>query len=191
MSKYVRSFIALYPDPDARTHMAGFISCMRERNSSCRWEQPDKVHITLKFLGDVLPATLDAITADLKEQIVAEGVITARIDRTGAFPGMQRPRIIWLGFSESVGKVRTLQQLIEDVTEKHGLLREQKKFTAHFTVGRVKRDANTEGLENEIEACSFQPATVHFSAVRIMESTLTPEGAVHKERARISLIPGN
>jgi 2'-5' RNA ligase len=191
MSKYLRSFIALYPDPTARAHIAQFISCMRERNSSCRWEDPDKVHITLKFLGDVLPATLDAITVDLEKEIVAEGVISAQIDMVGAFPGMQRPRIVWLGFTDPVAKVRTLQQLIENVAERHGLLREQKRFTAHFTVGRVKRDARTEGLENEIEACSFQPATVHFSAVRIMESTLTPKGAIHTERARISLIPEN
>lgn len=191
MSKPVRAFIALYPDLTAREHIARFIACMRGEDRSCRWEQPEKVHITLKFLGDVLPAKLEEIAADLRREIPAEGEIRAEIDRTGAFPNMRRPRIVWLGFRETVPRVLSLQRLTEEVCERHALPRELKSFTPHFTVGRVRRDADTAGLENALAACSFQPATVHFSAVRIMESTLTPQGAIHRERARIALVPGD
>ncbi len=191
MSKLIRSFIALYPDLHAREHIGEFIACMREQNRSCRWEQPEKVHITLKFLGDVQPEALEEIAADLRREIQPEGEILARLDRTGAFPNMRRPRIIWLGFSEAVPRVLSLHRLTDEICERHGLLRDEQKFTPHCTVGRVRRGAGTEGLENELTACSFQPATVHFSAVRIMESTLTSRGAIHTERARISLLPGN
>ncbi len=191
MSKLIRSFIALYPDPAVREHIAQFIGCMREGDRSCRWEQPEKVHITLKFLGDVLPETLDAIAADLRQEIIPGGEIGAEIDRTGAFPNMRSPRIVWLGFNDTVPRILSLQRLTEEACARHGLEREQKKFTPHFTVGRVRRGARTEGLENALAACSFQPATVHFSAVCIMESTLTPKGAIHRERARISLVPGD
>jgi 2'-5' RNA ligase len=191
MSKLIRSFIALYPDPAVRAHIAEFIACMRENDRSCRWEQPEKVHITLKFLGDVPPEALEAIEADLRKEIIPEGELRAEIDRTGAFPNMRRPRIVWLGFNDTVPRVLSLQRLTEEVCARHGREREEKKFTPHFTVGRVRRGARTEGLENALAACSFQPATVRFSAVRIMESTLTPQGAIHKERARIALVPGD
>ncbi|MDT8323759.1 MAG: RNA 2',3'-cyclic phosphodiesterase [Bacteroidota bacterium] len=191
MSKFIRSFIALYPDPVAREHMAAFVACMRARDRSCRWEQPEKVHITLKFLGDVLPATLEEVASDLRKEVPAEGEIAAEINRTGAFPNMKRPRIVWLGFNDTVPRVLSLQRLTEEVCARHGLQREEKEFTPHFTVGRLRRGASAERLENELAACSFQPATVHFSDVRIMESTLTPQGAIHRERARIALVPGD
>ncbi|MCB2203121.1 RNA 2',3'-cyclic phosphodiesterase [bacterium] len=190
MSKYIRSFIALYPDYEALTHISDFIGCLGSEDRSIRWEQPDKVHITLKFLGDVESATLDAIAREMEAEVRREGEIVAEINRTGGFPNLRRPRIVWLGFAEAVPRVMGLQRWTEELCARHGLEQEKKKFTPHFTVGRARRGADTGGLENALAACSFQPATVHFSAVHIMESTLTPRGAIHKERARISLIPG-
>jgi 2'-5' RNA ligase len=190
MSNLIRSFIALYPDESAKQHIANFLQCMRARNRAVRWERPDNVHITLKFLGDVESSTLDTIVHDLNARILPEGAITARLDSTGAFPGMRQPRIVWLGFTQQMESLLTLQRAVENVCETHGLERDQKKFTPHVTIGRVRLQSETAGLENDLEACSFQPATVHFSAVHIMESTLTPQGALHRERARIALTPG-
>ncbi|PLX32889.1 MAG: RNA 2',3'-cyclic phosphodiesterase [Ignavibacteria bacterium] len=190
MSKLVRSFIALYPDPAARTHITDFLRELRTRDRSVRWEHPDKVHITLKFLGDVEAAVLDAITADLKARIADQSTFSARIDRTGAFPNLRRARIVWLGFAGEEQQILQLQRGTEEVCAAHGLEPEQKKFTPHFTIGRVRRNADIGSLENDIAACSFQPVPVQFTAVRIMESTLTPQGAIHKERARIEFTPG-
>ncbi|MBN1448930.1 MAG: RNA 2',3'-cyclic phosphodiesterase [Bacteroidetes bacterium] len=190
MHKTIRSFIALYPDSSAREQMSAFIACLKSRYPSIRWEQPDKIHITMKFLGDVEPATLDAITAQLRSSIHPSPPIDARIDRTGAFPSLQRPRIVWLGFTEMLQPVLDLQRITEETCERHGIERERKSFTPHFTIGRVKQHSDTIGLENALEACSFSPVPVRFIAVRVMESTLTPQGAVHRERARIELTPG-
>ena len=191
MSKLVRSFIALYPDDSAKAQMADFILCLQSRNRTVRWEQPDKVHITLKFLGDVESSTLDAITSDLRTEIHSHNAVFSTIDRSGAFPSLSRPRIVWLGFSQPIEPVIALQQLVEKVCLAHNLEPEKKIFTPHFTIGRVRQRADTSGLENDIEACSFHTAPVHFSAVRIMESTLTPQGAIHRERARIAFTPGD
>lgn len=190
MSKLIRSFIALYPDAGATSHIADFINEIRARNRSVRWEHPDKVHITLKFLGDVESSVLDAIAADLRERMAGQHAFSALIDRTGAFPNLRRPRIIWLGFAEIQERIQQLQRVTDEVCTAHGLEPEQKKFTPHFTIGRARRNADTGSLENDIEACSFQPVPVHFTAVRIMESTLTPQGAIHTERARIEFTPG-
>ena len=95
MSNPIRSFIALYPDPEAKAHMAEFISRLRDRNHAVRWEHPDKVHITLKFLGDVEAATLDTIISDLRTQINTQSIISSTINRSGAFPNFHRARIVW------------------------------------------------------------------------------------------------
>lgn len=186
----IRSFLALYPSPSARESISAFISCMKSRNPTIKWEDVSKIHITLKFMGDVHPEVLDAVAAELEASIPKNGPIDGLIDLPGAFPNFRRPRIIWLGFTVPPVAVMALQTVAEEVCARHGLPPEEKSFTPHFTIGRVKRRSETRGLENAIEACSFHPAPVHFTAVRMMDSTLTDKGAIHNERARISLIPG-
>jgi 2'-5' RNA ligase len=190
----IRSFIALYPDAAARAEMARFVECLRQRERGVKWEEADKIHVTVKFLGDMEARTLDAIDRALREGIAAMPLppdgITGMIDRTGGFPNLRRPRIVWVGFSTPPPETPALQRLVERVCTDAGAEREDKPFTPHFTIGRVRRDADTAGLENALQACSFQSTPVRFTRLRIMESTLTPQGAVHKERSHISLTPG-
>ncbi len=190
----IRSFIALYPDPAAREEIARFAACLRLRERGVRWEQPDKIHITVKFLGDMEPDALDAIAEGLRTGLpslaLPQDGIHSRIDITGGFPNLRRPRIVWLGFSAPPAEVVAMQKLVEDVCAEAGAERERKAFTPHFTIGRVRQGADTAGLENALQACSFQPSPVRFTRLRIMESTLTPQGAIHKERIHFSLTPG-
>ena len=190
----IRSFIALYPDSAAREEMGRFVECLRKQERGVRWEQTEKIHVTVKFIGDIEVKALDAIAAGLQEGVAAmplspEG-LAGVIDVTGGFPNLRRPRIVWLGFSTPPPEVMRLQKMVEDVCEAAGVERERKAFTPHFTIGRTRQDADTAGLENVLRACSFQDSPVRFTRLRIMESTLTPQGAIHKERVSISLTPG-
>lgn len=190
----IRSFIALYPDSAAREEMGRFVECLRGKERGVRWEQMEKIHVTMKFIGDIEAKTLDAIGTGLKEEVAAmrlsaEGV-RGVIDVTGGFPNLRRPRIVWLGFSVPPPEVMTLQKMVEKVCETAGVEQERKAFTPHFTIGRARQDADLTGLENVLRACSFQDSPVRFTQLRIMESTLTPQGAIHKERVSISLTPG-
>ncbi|MFA6235290.1 MAG: RNA 2',3'-cyclic phosphodiesterase [Bacteroidota bacterium] len=188
----IRSFIALYPDPVAREVMGRFVACLRLKERAVRWEQTEKIHVTMKFLGDVDAAMLKTIADGLQKEVAGEfaGDIEGVIDRTGAFPNMRRPRVVWVGFSDPPERMQALQRLVEKICVDAGAERENKPFTPHFTVGRPRQDGNTEGLENALQACSFQPSPVRFTRLSIMESTLTPQGAIHKERTHISLTPG-
>ncbi|MBR9978040.1 MAG: RNA 2',3'-cyclic phosphodiesterase, partial [Bacteroidetes bacterium] len=65
----IRSFIALYPDPAAREHIAGVVDCLAEHEKGVRWEDAAKIHMTVKFLGDVEEEALDALSAKLRTGI--------------------------------------------------------------------------------------------------------------------------
>lgn len=170
-----------------------------------RWEQTEKIHVTMKFIGEIGTAALDAIAAQLREGMLEllhsqeseeslsmfprDGV-PGVIDRTGGFPSLRRPRVVWLGFSKPPDAVLAIQRMVEIACGKAGVERENKAFTPHFTIGRVRQGAETGGLENALQACSFQSSPVRFTRLCIMESKLTPQGAIHKERTHISLTPG-
>lgn len=194
----VRAFIALYPDPAARVEVARFVDCLRTRERGVRWEQAEKIHITMKFLADTETETLDAMASALEDAVVAmqaDGGLPATgiegvIDAVGGFPNLRRPRIVWLGFSRPPEAVAMLQRVVEEACAAFGAEREERAFTPHFTIGRVRRDADTAGLEKGLQACSFHPSPVRFTRLCIMESTLAPTGAMHKERISISLTPG-
>jgi RNA 2',3'-cyclic 3'-phosphodiesterase len=192
----IRSFIALYPDPVAREHIARIVDCLAEREKGVRWEQVKKIHVTMKFLGDVEARALDALGAALREGVAAlarsgeSGDIVAEIDRTGAFPNPRRPRIVWLGFGNPPQRLYTLHDMVEETCAREGLPPEEKRFTPHLTIGRVRRNAEGMGLENVLEECSFPVVPVRFTALCIMESVLTSKGAIHSERTRLSLTPG-
>ncbi len=186
----IRSFIALYPDAEAAQAIASFLACLAGKNRAVKWEKPGQVHITLKFLGDVETSTLHAIARRLDEKLKGSGEVESVIDVTGGFPNLRDPRIVWLGFSSPVNRILDIQRLTEDICEQEGIEREKKRFTPHFTIGRVKSRDGAGDLENDLAACSFHAIPVRAAAVRIMESTLTPNGAIHRERASIILTPG-
>ncbi len=189
-SDILRCFIALYPDAGALERMTAFTDCLRERNTGLRWEKPSHVHITLKFLGDVRRPVVARIVQDLREALSGEPAFGTDIDRVGGFPGLRRPRIVWLGFHERIEAMQCLHEAVETVCEPLGFPLEEKAFTPHFTIGRVKRNADIGNLENDIQSCSFEQTYAWFTSVKIMRSRLTPQGAVHTEIGSISLQPG-
>jgi len=186
----IRSFIALYPDARAREHIAEYVSRLRAHETAVRWEREQQIHVTLKFLGDVTPSVLDGIAASLRERLEASGALECMLDTVGAFPSLKRARVVWLGFSQPVARISELQRIVADMCEKAGMEKDNKTYTPHFTIGRAKDRNGVKHLENVVHTCSFHSVPVHFGAVRIMESTLTSQGAIHKERIAIQLTPG-
>jgi RNA 2',3'-cyclic 3'-phosphodiesterase len=187
---FVRSFIALYPDAEALEHIAAYIDCLNARDRSVKWEKPGQVHITLKFLGDMEPYALDAIAVALRSSCLGGGEAIGNIDTVGAFPNFRDPGILWLGFSTAAERFIELRNIVEQVCADAGVERDRKRFTPHFTIGRVKQRGRGADLENVLHACSFHAVPVRCTSIRIMESTLTPKGAIHRERASIILTPG-
>lgn len=190
----IRSFIALYPDPVAREEMGRYVACLRGRERGVRWEQAEKIHVTMKFLGDVEARMLEGVAEGLRAGIPslalpAEGM-DGTIDTVGGFPNSRRPRIVWLGFSRAPAGLDALHALVEDVCVANGAAREDKHFTPHFTIGRARQGTELAGLENVLHDCSFHDSPTRFTRLRIMESRLTPQGAIHTERHSISLTPG-
>jgi len=180
----IRSFLALYPDPDSLERMKGIVEQLRNFNLPVRWERPDHIHITLKFMAEIDPEKLKEIAAALKEDLAATQAISMYINKLSAFPKIHKPRIMWLGGNWGP-ELPQIQASIEDLCDQFGIPREEKRFTPHFTVARVGKFEEITNLKNVYEAVSFKSFETSFGDVRIMESTLTPQGAIHTELDRI------
>jgi 2'-5' RNA ligase len=182
----IRCFLALYTDTAAREAMAAVIACLRARNAGIRWERPQQVHITARFIGDMPHDRVPALEAALRGRLTGLPAFEADIDRIGGFPNLRRTRVIWLGGARPHPSLLAVRDACEDACDAAGLGREGRDFTPHFTIGRVRDTSDLLHLDADIAACSFPPIRAHFEALRIMRSTLAPSGAVHQEIGRIA-----
>jgi RNA 2',3'-cyclic 3'-phosphodiesterase len=187
-SSIVRCFLAVYPDAAALQRISEYIDCCRGRNSTIKWEQALQVHITIKYIGDIARGNVRTIETRLREQLAQRPVIHAIVEQHGAFPNYRRPSVIWLGCTDHEAELQAMQKTTEDVCWSVGTPKERKAFTPHFTIGRVKNYSRIGDLQKDLEACSLKSFPVEFDAIRIMESTLTPMGAIHTEIVRIPLL---
>ncbi len=158
-----------------------------------RWVKDEGVHLTLKFLGNVPEGRVNEVVRGMEE--AAEGIppFHLHIQTLGAFPNLDAPRVIWVGIHGEVEPLLRLQARLEDALATRGFPGERRAFSPHLTLARVRgrlSPAARQRLAAAMESATVvggQELPVH--RVSLMESTLTPKGAVYARRAQISLRP--
>lgn len=138
---------------------------------------PELVHITLKFLGEVPESRVAEIVDALAR--VRFSPFRARIRGVGAFPG-RSIRVIWLG---ATGPFEDLARVVDTALEPFGFERD-KKFSAHATLARVKEPALSRILAERISGIS-EIDLGEFTVERFVlkKSTLTPRGPIYEDVA--------
>jgi 2'-5' RNA ligase len=184
MGEQKRVFIAIDISDEARQRIAAYIGEMKRLSGGVpvKWERPEKLHLTLKFLGSTEPervAELDRIA----------GEIAARVDKfriniagTGVFPGPANPRILWLGVEAE--PLVTIAADVESGCERIGFAREIRAFTPHLTIARIREPARGKGLAASHLANGFAPVSFNATHVTVYESQLLRTGSVYSVIAR-------
>ncbi len=132
----MRLFIAALLPDEVKSALAGYIASLRKVTEGVRWEKEEKLHVTLKFLGEVDETTAEAVafvTGSLARNYAPFEMSTGNL---GGFPDLQRPRILYAGLSENPG-LSALQGEIDEGLEPHGFERETRRFIPHVTIARL------------------------------------------------------
>lgn len=171
----MRLFIAVDVDDPIREKIKPVLSEL-SRINGVKAVEPENLHITLLFLGEVNESRVSKIEEKLSEvefepfKILFEGV--------GAFPNVNSPRVVWVGVKES-GELTGLANNIYEKLKKLGFRRD-KEFKAHLTVGRVKRK-NPEVSEVIKRHASENFGEMEIRSFRLKQSILTPKGPIYKD----------
>jgi 2'-5' RNA ligase len=163
---------------------------LRGRGYPVKWVEPDALHLTLKFLGEVDDAQEPALRAALLDAAGAAAEprgVTLHIEGFGVFPDARRPRVVWAGIAPDPA-LELLPDRVERAFAPLGFPTEARAFRPHLTLGRATREARPRdfaGLDEALGAVAFAE-TVLVSDLDLMRSTLQPSGAVyqvaHRER---------
>jgi 2'-5' RNA ligase len=181
----LRCFIAIEIPETIRKSIGDSIDSLKKSGSDVKWVAHENIHITLQFLGETEESLIPEIKEALDKILASYPLFYIKISNIGCFPDGRRPRIIWVGMEGS----QTLINLHKDIANemvKFGYRKEERAFTPHITIGRVKSQRNMGELLkrlDDIRATRFSDFEVHH--LTLMKSELKPSGAKYYSLAEI------
>ena len=174
----MRFFVALNLPKKERDRIHRAVRVLRDSELPVRWIEPDKYHITLKFLGDVSEDRIEAVEQAIGRVAQATGVLELGVSGFGAFPTIRRPQVIWVGV-EPTPALRCLKQDLERALTVCGFDRETRAFHPHLTLGRADAQNGAgafRGLDERAAALTYR-GEVKVRKLDLMRSRLSKTGA--------------
>ena len=149
-----------------------------------RWQDAEKLHLTLKFLGWVAPDAIAPLWQMATAAIADAAPIDARVSELSAFPSTRRARVLIAAIGDPAGAISGLAAQLESGAEALGILREDRTFRAHVTLARIPRPGDVKKL---IEAAEFEPLSLRLDELRLYRSELTRETSFYSVLERAPL----
>ena len=191
MAETFRTFIAIDLSDDVRGFLGARAERLRRSGGDVRWVQPDRIHLTLVFLGEVAVERLSALEAAARGACAGFGPLALRAGGAGQFPPRGRPRVIWSAIDDPTGALLGLQKALAEAAAAFAEEVEDRAYVPHLTLGRVRGGRDLERL-GEAVAAMERDAGPAFEAreVVIYRSRLSPQGPQYTALARVPLVKG-
>lgn len=176
----IRSFLAIELPRTIQKKIEEIQEDLKSSRADVRWVSPEKIHLTLKFFGNIDESKIDPIVKSIEEPVRITQAFSLKVRGVGAFPHLKNPRVVWIGLVEGKETLVPFQKEIESKLEKIGFEPEAREFRPHLTLGRVKsgkgRDELTARIERyrEEEVGDFQ-----VKKVVLFKSDLKPSGPIY------------
>ncbi len=183
----IRCFVAVNLPDNVRRLMGTIIAELKKAGADVKWVDARNIHLTLKFLGNTNAALIPAIIDALGKKLSLYKPFYITIAGVGCFPSEKRPRVIWIGMEDSE-ILKELQQDIDLVLSSFGFAPDDRPFSPHFTIGRVKSMQKIRELMYSFEDLrKTEFGSIEVSSIHVVKSELRPAGAEYRSLGRILL----
>lgn len=178
-----RLFVAITPPHELRTPLLQARGLLRRRlpPQSVKWMEPDQMHLTLRFLGDVPVAEVDDVLRAVTRVAAGMQPFDLTLEGLGAFPPDRVPRVLWVGMSGALDALAALHAAMLAATAPWGV-REERPFHGHLTLGRVRdlRGDDARAFCAAWSDCALERVgRWRVTTAELFRSVLTKEGAIH------------
>jgi 2'-5' RNA ligase len=175
----IRVFFAVELPLEIRAAVATHASRLRRDFSDSRasWARSDGLHITLKFIGEVEAARIEALSRAAGAAIESFEPFRLSIEESGTFPPRGAARVLWLGVKDESGQLSRLQRRLEQECETAGFPREPRAFKPHLTVARLRTPKDALALSEAHRHTPFGPYHFQVSELLVIRSELGPGGS--------------
>jgi 2'-5' RNA ligase len=189
----VRVFVALDIPGAVRAEIGALVAKLRPVCSHVRWARIAGAHVTLKFMGEVLPEKVEPIKVALTP-IHLSNPIEMKFRNVGFFPNERRPRVFWAGI-EAGAELGALAAAVETSLEPLGIAREQRAFSPHLTLARFESPTGAGSTFNRLREAVSGAGPLEFGSTVVKEfhlyqSVLKPAGAEYTRLATFRFAEG-
>ena len=182
MTDTVRAFVAADLLPEVRDELARVVSALAgARTRGLRTVRPERVHLTLKFLGNVQQCDIPAVASAISSVVGQFRPITVEIGDFGAYPGERSPRVLWTGVN-GPETLFTLRADIEKSLTSLGFSTDSRPWSPHLTLARIRDGTGKRDRRLAWDALvRLEPISQRttISSVSLVASRLTPKGAFY------------
>jgi 2'-5' RNA ligase len=141
------------------------------------WTRVENIHLTLKFFGNVAVDRIPTISAAASRVAKEFSSFPIGVGTTGVFPRPSRPQVLWIGVSDSTGKLSGLQRRLEEECEIEGFEKEDRAFRPHLTLARMRKPEGAKRLAEAHLHMQFDPAEITLTELIVFRSELSSKGS--------------
>lgn len=181
----VRLFIAVELSEAQKNALPQALLELKQAEADVKWVDVEKLHITLKFLGEVRKEDVGKLKGMIKNALAGKGSFKINMKGVGCFPNWDYMRVVWVGIDKGAEELAELAKALEDIGFGK---KENRGFNAHVTFGRVKSTKGKELLAAKMKGFlekEFGEAEVN--EIKLKESVLTPKGPIYSDVATFKL----
>lgn len=184
-----RIFTAIDISDEACQKVSDYIENLHGEFSNLRvgWERAEKLHLTLKFTGDIDREQLKSLIEAVEATVEQISKFKLQISETGAFPSPRNARILWLGVRDEQGNMQQLNEILETECERKGFEKEKRNFKPHLTIARLREPAKSKELVVKHLRNDFGAIEFAVSEIVIYESRLQKSGSIYTKYKQINL----
>ncbi len=179
MPEPIRSFLAFDIENDTvLNRLAAVQRLLVQTRADVKLVEPQNIHITVRFLGNLTPAMVEKIFDAMKQ--VQFAPFNVQMKGLGAFPDLRYPRVVWAGITDGADQLKTVFSQLEPRLRGLGFSPDHKGFSPHLTIARVRSGRNKAQLADFITEnanCDF--GTIKAQCLRLKKSDLTPKGPIY------------
>jgi 2'-5' RNA ligase len=185
----LRTFLAIDLGKSIRDRCLALQETLARGGAEVKWVEEENLHLTLLFLGEVEDRDLPALCQAVADCCVLHDPFTMSVETVGCFPNPRRPRVVWVGVGAGSAEVGALHDALEPPLLDLGCYRrEDRIYTPHITLGRVRGERSTTALATALaRQAKWRGGETEVREVRVLSSELTPQGPIYTVLSRAKL----
>jgi len=187
----MRVFIAVDIDEHIRKALGNLQSQLQGeidvRKSDVKWVNPESIHLTLKFLGEIKDEQAAEVCDIIKQVAQRHSSFELAVESLGYFGG-KSARVVWVAITAGSNALARLQQDIEKQLAQAGWPPENRQFTGHLTLCRIRNPKAGFKLAQVVQNYGdYKLGTAYIDSVTVYQSQLTPKGPIYTQLGNYKL----
>ena len=182
----MRCFLAVDIPEHIKKNLLQVVHNIKKDLTGVKWVEPYNLHITIKFLGEIEDKKVPGLLEVLEGRLSHSGTFTLKLKNFGFFPDIRRPRVFWVGVEDKEENLKKLWKEIENIIPKFGVSRDNRSFTPHLTLARIKKPIKIKKSSLD-ELKEFESSPFNVDTLVFYKSVLTSKGPIYTKIKEIKL----